>query len=105
MFAIVQTGGKQYKVAPGDIFEVELLPVAVGDVVDLDQVLLIADGDNVQVGAPVVEGAIVRATALGQVKGRKEIVFMYRPKKRIRQKTGHRQKYTQLRVEDIALAA
>lgn len=103
MFAIVETGGKQYKVKPGDVIDVELLPVADGETIDLGRVLLVADGDEVTVGTPVVEGARVKATAIKEVKGRKEIIFMYRPKKRIRQKTGHRQKYTQLRVDDIIL--
>lgn len=103
MFAIVETGGKQYKVKPGDVIDVELLPVADGETIDLGRVLLVADGDEVTVGTPVVEGARVKATAIKEVKGRKEIIFMYRPKKRIRQKTGHRQKYTQLRVDEIIL--
>ncbi|MBK6431833.1 MAG: 50S ribosomal protein L21 [Anaerolineae bacterium] len=103
MFAIVETGGKQYKVKAGDVIEVELLPVAPGDTIELGRVLLVADGDEVKVGTPVVTGASVKATVLQETKGRKEIVFMYRPKKRIRQKTGHRQKYTQLRVDEIVL--
>lgn len=103
MFAIVETGGKQYKVKAGDVIEVELLPVAPGDTIELGRVLLVADGDEVKVGTPVVTGACVKATVLQETKGRKEIVFMYRPKKRIRQKTGHRQKYTQLRVDEIVL--
>lgn len=103
MFAIVETGSKQYKVKAGDVIEVELLPVAPGDTIELGRVLLVADGDEVKVGTPVVTGASVKATVLQETKGRKEIVFMYRPKKRIRQKTGHRQKYTQLRVDEIVL--
>jgi len=103
MFAIIETGGKQYKVKPGDVIEVELLPVADGDAIEMERVLLVADGDEVKVGTPVVEGARVKATAIKEVKGRKEIIFSYRPKKRIRQKTGHRQKYTQLRVDEIIL--
>ena len=87
----------------GDVIEVELLPVAPGDTIELGRVLLVADGDEVKVGTPVVTGASVKATVLQETKGRKEIVFMYRPKKRIRQKTGHRQKYTQLRVDEIVL--
>ncbi len=101
MFAIVETGSKQYKVQAGDVIEVELLPGEPGDAIELERVLLVANGDEVKVGAPVVAGASVKATVLAETKGRKEIVFMYRPKKRIRQKTGHRQKYTQLRVDEI----
>ena len=103
MFAIIETGGKQYKVKPGDVIEVELLPGADGETIELERVRLVADGETVQVGTPVVAGAHVKATALKEVKGRKEVIFMYRPKKRIRQKTGHRQKYTQLRVDEIVL--
>lgn len=103
MFAIIETGGKQYKVKPGDVIEVELLPVADGDAIEMERVLLVADGDEVKVGTPVVEGARVKATAIKEVKGRKEIIFMSRPKKRLRQKTGHRQKYTQLGVDAIIL--
>ena len=101
MFAIVETGSKQYKVQAGDVIEVELLSGEPGDAIELGRVLLVANGDEVKVGAPVVAGASVKATVLAETKGRKEIVFMYRPKKRIRQKTGHRQKYTQLRVDEI----
>jgi large subunit ribosomal protein L21 len=101
MYAIVESGGKQYKVQPGDLIDVELLPAAPGDTVELDQVLLIFDDDTVTVGKPVVEGARVRATVIKETKGKKVVIFMYRPKKRIRQKTGHRQRYTRLQIEEI----
>lgn len=101
MFAVVESGSKQYKVQPGDVIDVELLPVAQGDTVQLDRVLLIADGDTIMVGKPVVEGAHVRATVVKEIKGKKVVIFMYRPKKRIRQKTGHRQRYTRLQIEEI----
>lgn len=101
MFAVVESGSKQYKVQPGDVIDVELLPVAQGDTVQLDRVLLIADGDTITVGKPVVEGAHVRATVVKEIKGKKVVIFMYRPKKRIRQKTGHRQRYTRLQIEEI----
>ena len=101
MFAVVESGSKQYKVQPGDVIDVELLPVAQGDTVQLDRVLLIADGDTITVGKPFVEGAHVRATVVKEIKGKKVVIFMYRPKKRIRQKTGHRQRYTRLQIEEI----
>ena len=103
MFAIVESGGKQYKVQPGDLFEVEKLTVADGETVELDRVLLVSDGDNVTIGKPVIEGARIKATVVKQTKGPKVVTFMYRPKKHLRQKTGHRQKYTQLRVDAIVL--
>lgn len=101
MFAIVESGGKQYKVQRGDLIDVELLAGAPGDTVQLDRVLLIAGDDAVTVGRPVVEGAHVRATVIEEKKGKKVVIFMYRPKKRIRQKTGHRQRYTRLQIEEI----
>ena len=103
MYAIVQTGGKQYQVSPGQTFEVDRLPVPEGEKVELDQVLLLQDGDKVVVGTPTVPGARVVATSLGEVKGKKELVFKYRAKVRYRRKTGHRQRYMQLRVDEIKL--
>jgi len=103
MYAIVQTGGKQYQVSPGQTFEVDRLPVPEGVRVELDQVLLLQDGEKVVVGTPTVPGARVVATSLGEVKGKKELVFKYRAKVRYRRKTGHRQRYMQLRVDEIKL--
>jgi large subunit ribosomal protein L21 len=103
MYAIVRTGGKQYQVSPGQTFEVDRLPVPEGEKIELDQVLLLQDGEKVVVGTPTVPGARVVATSLGEVKGEKVIVFKYKAKVRYRRKTGHRQRYTQLRVEDIRL--
>jgi large subunit ribosomal protein L21 len=80
---------------------VERLPCESGDVIELDRVLLIADGDDVQVGRPVVEGAKVKATVLGEEKGEKTRIFKMRPRKRYRRRKGHRQKYTRLRVDEI----
>ncbi|HID87311.1 MAG TPA: 50S ribosomal protein L21 [Anaerolineae bacterium] len=103
MYAVVETGGKQYKVAVGDTVDVERMPVSAGETVELDRVLLVADGDRVMVGQPLVEGARVRATVLDEVKGKKVIVFKYRPKVRYRRKTGHRQRYTRLRIDEIVV--
>jgi len=104
MYAVVKTGGKQYRVAAGDILEVEKLDGAVGDSITLDEVLLVADGDNVSVGKPMVDGASVTAKITGQHRGKKIMVFRYRPKKRIRVRRGHRQYLTRLEIESINAA-
>ena len=101
MYAVVKTGGKQYRVAAGDILEVEKLDGDVGDSLNLDEVLLVADGDNVTVGQPMVEGASVTAKITGQHRGKKIMVFRYRAKKRIRVRRGHRQYLTRLEIESI----
>lgn len=101
IYAIIETGGKQYKVAPGQTVDVERLNVAEGDTVELDKVMLIADGDNVTVGKPTIPGAKVTATAKGEGKGDKVIVFKYKPKVRYHRKTGHRQLYTRLSIDKI----
>ncbi|MBN1139051.1 MAG: 50S ribosomal protein L21 [Anaerolineae bacterium] len=101
MYAIVQTGGKQYRVSPGDSIEVEKLPQEVGEQVELNQVLMVADGAKVRVGQPVVEGAKVRATVTRQAEGRKVIVFKYHNKNRYRRRIGHRQHHTRLKIDEI----
>ena len=101
IYAVIETGGKQYKVSPGQAIDVERLAVAEGSTVELDKVLLIADGDKVTVGTPMVAGAKVVATSQGDGKGKKIIVFKYKPKVRYRKKTGHRQLYTRLVIDKI----
>jgi len=101
IYAIIETGGKQYKVTPGQTIDVERLEVAEDNIVELDRVLLIADEDRVTVGTPTVDGAKVVATAQGEGKGKKIIVFKYKPKVRYRKKTGHRQLYTRLTIDKI----
>jgi len=101
IYAVIDTGGKQYKVTPGQTIDVERLDVAEGKTVELDRVLLIADGDKVRVGTPTVDGAKVVATSQGEGKGKKIIVFKYKPKVRYRKKTGHRQLYTRLVIDKI----
>jgi large subunit ribosomal protein L21 len=103
MYAIVETGGKQYRVQRGQIIDVERLPAEVGEEVELGQVLLVADDGEVKVGQPTVEGAKVHATVLRHDKARKIIVFKYKPKKRYRRKAGHRQHFTRLRIEEIVV--
>ncbi|MHB1294485.1 MAG: 50S ribosomal protein L21 [Anaerolineae bacterium] len=103
MYALVETGGKQYKVAVGETVDVEKLAVAVGEAVELDRVLMVAGDDGVSVGHPVVDGAKVSATVVSHGRGRKVITFKYRPKKHSRSKTGHRQDYTRLRIDGITV--
>ncbi len=101
IYAIIETGGKQYKVAPGQTIDVERLDVDEGSTVELGKVLFIADGDKVTVGTPTIEGAKVVATSQGEGKGKKIIVLKYKPKVRYRKKTGHRQLYTRLAIDKI----
>ena len=101
IYAIIETGGKQYKVTPGQVIDVDRLDVAEGDTVELDRILCIADDDKVAVGTPTVEGAKVIATSQGNGKAKKIIVFKYKPKVRYRKKTGHRQLYTRLAIDRI----
>jgi large subunit ribosomal protein L21 len=103
-YAIVESGGKQYKAVEGATIDVDLLPLShetYAPQVILDKVLLVVSDEVVSVGTPTVAGAQVKATAIGEVKGPKLTVFKYRPKKRIRVKTGHRQQYTRLMVDLI----
>ncbi|MGB8707206.1 MAG: 50S ribosomal protein L21 [Dehalococcoidia bacterium] len=100
-YAIVETGGKQYKVAPGQKIDVDRLAVAEGEDIELSKVLLIADGKDTVVGNPTIDGAKVVATCLGEHKGNKIIVFKYKPKVRYRRKTGHRQLYARLEIREI----
>ena len=100
-YVILESGGKQYKAVEGSQIEVDLLHVEPGESIDLNDVLLLVNGDEITVGAPVVAGASVKATVIVHFKGEKTYNFHYKPKKRIRQKTGHRQWYTRLSVEKI----
>ena len=100
-YAIVETGGKQYKVAPGQKVDVDRLAVAEGEDIELSKVLLIADGKDTVVGNPTIDGAKVVATCLGEGKGDKVIVFKYKPKVRYRRKKGHRQFYARLEIKEI----
>ena len=101
MNAIIVTGGKQYKVAEGDTLFIEKLPVEAGEAVTFDKVLAVIDGENVTVGTPVVEGAKVDASVVKNGKGKKIIVFKYKPKKGYRRKQGHRQPYTKVTIGKI----
>ena len=102
IYAIIETGGKQYRVAEGQTIEVERLDVAEGGTVELNRVLAIADDENnVTVGKPVIEGARVKATAQVNDRGKKVIVFKYKSKVRYRRKNGHRQHFTRLSIDKI----
>ncbi len=106
MYAVFQVGGRQYRAAEGDRIRVERLPQAVGETVAIDQVLLVSDGERLAVGQPTVNGARVMAQVVEQGKGKKIIVFDYRPGgKRHRVKAGHRQNYTWLRIDQIIASA
>jgi large subunit ribosomal protein L21 len=100
-YAIVATGGKQFRVRTSQVINVELLPVEKGKDIELGPVLMIADGEEVIIGTPAIEGAKVIATCIEQGKGRKIIVFRYKSKVRERRKTGHRQPYTRLLIKEI----
>jgi large subunit ribosomal protein L21 len=101
MYAIVETGGKQYKVAPGDTLYVEKLEAAVGDSVALDKVFFVSGDGQTKVGAPTVAGAKVTAKVLEHGRGKKIIVFKYKSKKNYHKKQGHRQPFSKIQIENI----
>lgn len=101
MYAVVKTGGKQYRVSPGEKFKVEQIPADIGSEIVLDQVLMLADGDSVTVGAPLVSGASVTAKVLSQGRGKKVTIFKMRRRKHYQKHQGHRQNYTELEVQSI----
>ena len=103
MKAIIVTGGKQYTVSEGDVLYIEKLGAEVDQTVKFDQVLAVLDGENTQVGTPVVEGALVEAKVVKNGKGKKLVVFKYKAKKGEKRKMGHRQPYTKVEITKIAL--
>ena len=100
MFAVVETGGKQYKVEVGSLIEVEKLERNVGETINLN-VLLVSDGESVKAGNPYVEGAVCKAEVVEHGKGDKIVVYKYKAKKNVRKKQGHRQPYTKLKITEI----
>ncbi len=102
-FVIVEQGGKQYRAAEGDTIEVDRMPNEVGEALTLEDILLSVDDDEVTIGTPKINGAKVQAKVLEHFKGRKILVFKYRPKQRYRVKSGHRQHYTRLLIESIEM--
>jgi large subunit ribosomal protein L21 len=101
MYAVIQTGGKQYKVAPGDVVKVEKLEAKKGDTVEIKEVYLVADGDTMSVGKPTLASAMVTAEVVGEEKGEKLLIFKHRRRKGFRKTNGHRQNYTTIKVKDI----
>jgi large subunit ribosomal protein L21 len=101
IYAVIEIGGKQYKVAPKQTIEVDRLGVPEGETVELDRVLFIGGDGDTLVGNPIIKGAKVVATSLGEAKGEKVIVFRYKSKVRYRRKRGHRQTYTKILVNEI----
>lgn len=103
MYAIIETGGKQLRVAEGDVIRTDLIDQEVGATVTFDRVVLGSDGSAVTIGSPVVAGALVSGTILRQAKDKKILVFKYKPKKRVRKLVGHRQRFAEVRIEKITL--
>jgi large subunit ribosomal protein L21 len=101
MYAILETGGKQYRVTPGDTLRVEKLPAEQGTTVELDRVLMVGDGDTLTVGTPLIDGAKVTCTVLEQDRAKKVMAIRYKAKKNVRVKRGHRQAFTRIRVDSI----
>jgi large subunit ribosomal protein L21 len=101
MYAVVKTGGKQYRVAQGDVLKVEKLDGNEGDSIELNDVLMIADGDNLKIGAPLVDGGKVTATIKSHGRGKKIEIMKFRRRKHHQKKTGHRQYYTELEITGI----
>ncbi len=102
MYAVIETGGKQYRVQEGDVITVEKLDVSAGDDITFDKVLLMNDGEKVQVGTPILESAKVFGTVVENGKSEKVIIFKYKSKKDYRKKQGHRQPYTMIKIESLS---
>ncbi|MEZ0232158.1 MAG: 50S ribosomal protein L21 [Methylophilaceae bacterium] len=105
MYAVIKTGGKQYRVTAGERLKVEKLIGDVGSSITLDKVLVLADGDNVTIGAPLIAGASVQATVLSHGRGDKVMIFKFRRRKHYRKTQGHRQSYTEIQIGDIGASA
>ncbi|MDH4164062.1 MAG: 50S ribosomal protein L21 [Nitrospirota bacterium] len=101
MYAVIKTGGKQYKVAPGDLLRVEKLDAKKGDAVEINEVLMVADGDKMNVGKPTIANAKVTAEVMGEGRGEKLLIFKHRRRKGFRRTNGHRQNFTTLKVKEI----
>lgn len=101
MYAVIQAGGKQHRVISGEKLRVELLPATVGELVSFDQVLAVGQGDDLRIGTPFVAGVTVKGTVLGHGRGDKVLVFKMRRRKGYRRTQGHRQSYTEVRIDDI----
>ncbi len=104
MYAVIESGGKQYRVAEGDIIRTDLIETEVGADVTFDRVVLAGSGADVKIGTPVLDGASVFGTVLRQAKDKKILVFRYKPKKRVRKLIGHRQRFAEVKITKINLA-
>lgn len=102
MYAVIKTGGKQYRVAPGDKLNVETLKADTGSEVEFDQVLMLADGENVDVGTPLVDGARVKARVIEHGRGEKIRIVKFKRRKHYQRRMGHRQNYTRVEITDVA---
>jgi len=103
MYAVVTTGGKQYRVQKGETLKIEKIPGDVGSQVAFDQVLMVSDGDRVEIGQPLVQNAVVNAHIVEQGKHKKIVVFKYKRRKRFRKTQGHRQQFTAVKIDEISL--
>ncbi len=101
MYAIIETGGKQYKVQPGDVIDLERLEVGEDNTVEFDKVLAVSDDNDLQIGSPILEGATVAAELVDQLRGKKLIVFKMKKRKGYRRKQGHRQELSRVRIVEI----
>jgi large subunit ribosomal protein L21 len=101
MYAVIKTGGKQYRVVAGEKLKVEQIPADIGSEIVIDQVLMLGDGDTVSVGTPLVAGAVVKATIIDHGRGKKVMIFKMRRRKHYRKTQGHRQNYTEIRIDGI----
>ena len=102
MYAVIKTGGKQYRVAPGEKLKIEQIPADIGSEIVLDQILMVTDGEAVTVGTPLVSGATVKATVVAHGRGEKVQIFKMRRRKHYQKHQGHRQNYTEIRIDGIA---
>ena len=105
MYAIFESGGKQYRVTAGDTVDIEKIDTSMGEKVELANVLMVVDGDQIQVGTPTIENAVISGHVLGPVKGEKITVFKSKRRKDYRRKVGHRQKYIRLYIDEISLGS
>jgi large subunit ribosomal protein L21 len=101
MYAVIKTGGKQYKVATGEKLKIESISAEVGSQIEIDQVLMVADGDKITTGTPLVSGAVVKATVVSHGRGEKVKIFKLRRRKHYRKTLGHRQNYTEIEINGI----
>ena len=102
MYAVIKTGGKQYRVAAGEKLKIEQIPAEVGAEITLDQILMVGEGESVKIGAPLVSGASVKATVLSQGRHKKVTIFKMRRRKHYQKHQGHRQNYTEIRIDAIS---